>query len=163
MVKELKDKRVPRVPRAKKQTNPSDTRDTLKTRDTSHVQIMKGRVVAAKSEKTVTVLIERARMHPMYKKAFAQTSKYLVHTEEPLKEGDLVEIVKVRPISKRKHWIVRKVVGRDLEAIITEELKEEANEAISEVLPEKVEKESSIESQESSEVDNDSKKGGKKS
>ena len=101
-------------------------------------QVMKGRVVAAKSEKTVTVLIERARMHPMYKKAFAQTSKYLVHTEQPLKEGDLVEIVKVRPISKRKHWIVRNVVGRDLEAIITEELKEGAEDAISEVLPEKV-------------------------
>ncbi len=102
-------------------------------------QIIKGRVVSNKALKTVSVLVESSKTHPLYKKAFSRSKKYLVHTEEPLKDGDLVEIVKVRPISKNKHWIVKRVVGRDLEAMITEDLKEGANEAIAEVLPEKEE------------------------
>jgi ribosomal protein S17 len=85
--------------------------------------------------KTVTVLSEYQERHPLYQKAFLRSKKYLVHDEIGLQEGDMVEIVKVRPISKNKHWQAVKVVGRDIEAIVTEELKEEAAEAIAEVMP----------------------------
>jgi hypothetical protein len=52
--------------------------------------------------------------------------------------GDIVEIIKTRPISKRKHWKVTKVLGKDVVALGTQALKEEAAEAIAEVLPEEL-------------------------
>ncbi|GEM_PF-961667 len=97
---------------------------------------MIGRVVSTKMEKTATVLVERVAKHSLYKKTFIRTQKYLVDTQIPVKEGDMVEIVKVRPISRNKHWRILKVVGKDLEAITEEKLKMEAEEAIAEVMPE---------------------------
>lgn len=100
---------------------------------------MIGRVVSTKMEKTATVLVERVAKHPLYKKTFIRTKKYLVDSNIPVKEGDMVEILKIRPISKNKHWQIIKVVGKDLEAITEEKLKMEAEEAIAEVMPEEKE------------------------
>ncbi|MDO8573913.1 MAG: 30S ribosomal protein S17 [Candidatus Daviesbacteria bacterium] len=97
---------------------------------------MKGRVVSIKMKNTVVVLIERMAMHPLYKKTYAQSKKYLVDTDMALKEGDIVEIVKVKPVSKNKHWKVAKVVGKDLAAIVKAKQKETAEAAIAEVMPE---------------------------
>ena len=63
---------------------------------------MQGRVVSAKHIKTVTVLVNRTVVHPLYKKGFKRSKKYLVHDLLGSKEGDLVEIIKVKPISKNK-------------------------------------------------------------
>ncbi len=101
--------------------------------------IIRGRVVSAKTPKTVVVLVVGTKTHPMYKKTFVSSNRFLVHDELGTREGDLVEMTKVRPISRHKHWQITKVVGRDLEAIVTEELKEHAAEAIAEVMPEEVE------------------------
>lgn len=111
-------------------------------------QIIKGRVVS-KTPKTVVVLVEREKIHPLYKKTFRRSKRYLVHDELGANLGDLVEIVKVRPVSRNKHFHVQKIIGKNIEAIIVEELKEKAAEAIAQVMPE--EKESRVESQESSE------------
>ncbi|MDO8577088.1 MAG: 30S ribosomal protein S17 [Candidatus Daviesbacteria bacterium] len=96
---------------------------------------MIGRVVSTKMNNTVTVLVERTAKHPLYKKTYVQTKKYLVDAEVSVKDGDMVEIVKVRPVSKNKHWKVIKVVGRDLEAITEKKLKAAAEQAIAEVMP----------------------------
>lgn len=104
---------------------------------------MVGRVVSAKNNRTATVLIERVSTHPVYKKPFKRSKKYLAHDEIGAKEGDLVEIEKIRPVSKHKHWQIVKVVGKSLEEIIGEQLKVEAKEAIAEVMPEEKEKEES--------------------
>lgn len=102
-------------------------------------QVLKGRVVSAgKTLKTVVVLIEGTKTHPLYKKTSKSSKRFLVHDEMGVKEGDLVEVIKIRPISKHKHWQVIKVVGRDLEAMVTEELKSVSAEAIAEVMPEEV-------------------------
>lgn len=106
-----------------------------------HTQTVKGRVVSAKTLKTVVVLVERKKVHPLYKKAYAQSQRYLVHDELNAKEGDLVEMIKIKPISKRKHWMVNKIVGVDMEAIASEKLKSVAAEAIAQVMPEKTEEE----------------------
>lgn len=100
---------------------------------------MIGRVVSAKMKNTVTVLVERTAMHPLYKKTFIRTKKYLVMAQAGVKEGDVVEIVKVKPISKNKHWQVAKVVGKDLEALTADVLKAEAEKLVAEVLPEEKE------------------------
>lgn len=113
---------------------------------------MIGRVVSTKMTGSVTVLVERVAKHPLYKKTFIRTKKYLADTVTDVKAGDMVEIVKVRPISKNKHWKIIKVVGKNLEAITKEQLKAEAEKAVAEVMPEEKEiEESRVESQESSE------------
>lgn len=75
-------------------------------------------------------MVERVAKHPLYKKTFIRTKKYLADTATGVKAGDMVEIVKVRPISKNKHWRIIKVVGKNLEAITEEQLKAEAEKAV---------------------------------
>ncbi len=102
----------------------------------SKKQIIKGRVVSAKTAKTVVVLVEREKIHPLYKKTFRRSKRYLVHDEMGATLGDLVEIVQIKPMSKNKHFQVQKIVGKNMEAVIVKQLKEEAAEAIAEVMPE---------------------------
>lgn len=100
--------------------------------------VLRGRVVSTKALKTVTVLVEKRVTHPLYGKSFKRSKKYLVHDGLGVSLGDLVEMIKVKPISKNKHFMISKVVGKNIEAVISEELKEKAAEAIAEVLPEEV-------------------------
>ncbi len=70
-------------------------------------RILEGNVVSAKTDKTVTVLVERRFMHPMYKKYIKSSDKYTAHDEtNAFKEGDKVSIIECRPISKTKRWTV---------------------------------------------------------
>ncbi len=70
-------------------------------------RVLEGNVVSAKTDKTVTVLVERRFMHPMYKKYVKSSSKYTAHDESnAVKEGDRVSIIECRPISKTKRWTV---------------------------------------------------------
>jgi small subunit ribosomal protein S17 len=72
-----------------------------------------GLVVAAKMNKTVTVSIDRQVPHPLYKKYFKKTKKFLVHDElGTAGVGDLVLIMETRPLSKHKRWRLVKVVER---------------------------------------------------
>lgn len=102
---------------------------------------IQGRVVSAKIPKTVTVLVEGRKIHPLYGKAYKYSKRYLVHDELGVSEGDVIEICQCRPISKNKRFQVRKVIGKDIEAIVTEQLKEEVQEAIAEVMPVEEERE----------------------
>jgi small subunit ribosomal protein S17 len=70
-------------------------------------RVLSGTVVSDKTDKTVTVLVERNLMHPVYKKFIKRTKRYLAHDEaNACKVGDRVSIIESRPISKRKSWIV---------------------------------------------------------
>ena len=70
-----------------------------------------GIVVSTKMDKTITVSIERRVPHPLYKKYFKKTKKFLVHDEqEAAKLGDRVMIMETRPLSKYKRWRVVKIV-----------------------------------------------------
>ena len=70
-------------------------------------RVLTGRVVSDKMDKTVTVLVERRVMHPLYKKFIRRSKKYAAHDEANLcKEGDVVEIEECPPISRRKAWVV---------------------------------------------------------
>lgn len=70
-------------------------------------RILQGIVVSAKSEKTVTVKVERRFMHPIYKKTVRVSKKYAAHDpNSDYKEGDIVKIVESRPFSKTKKWSV---------------------------------------------------------
>ena len=70
-------------------------------------RVLQGTVVSDKGDKTITVLVERRVMHPVYKKFIKQSKKYAAHDEtNQYKVGDQVSIEECRPISKRKRWTV---------------------------------------------------------
>jgi small subunit ribosomal protein S17 len=70
-------------------------------------RVMEGRIVSNKADKTVTVLVERRVMHPLYKKFFKRSKKYLAHDENnTCALGDVVLIEECRPLSARKCWMV---------------------------------------------------------
>lgn len=70
-------------------------------------RILEGEVVSDKMDKTVTVLVTRRFMHPVYKKFVRKSTKYAAHDENnSFKIGDLVQIEECRPLSKRKTWTV---------------------------------------------------------
>ena len=65
-------------------------------------RVLTGRVTSDKMDKTVTVLVERRVMHPLYKKFIRRSKKYAAHDEANMcKEGDLVQIEECPPISNR--------------------------------------------------------------
>ena len=72
-----------------------------------------GRVVSDKMNKTVTVLVERRVKHPLYGKVVTRSAKYHAHDENNVcKEGDLVEIVATRKLSRTKAWRVSKLLQK---------------------------------------------------
>jgi small subunit ribosomal protein S17 len=72
-----------------------------------------GVVVSDKMEKTVTVAVERQTRHELYGKTQRRTSKFLAHNEtSDVKVGDRVAIVEARPMSRRKRWVVTRVVEK---------------------------------------------------
>ena len=72
-----------------------------------------GVVVSDKMEKTVTVSVERQTRHELYGKTQRRTSKFLAHNENgDVKVGDRVAIVEARPMSRRKRWVVTRIVEK---------------------------------------------------
>ncbi len=70
-------------------------------------RILEGTVISDKMNKTITVLVERRYMHPVYKKFLKKSAKYAAHDEaNACKVGDKVSIIECPPISKRKRWTV---------------------------------------------------------
>lgn len=70
-------------------------------------RVLTGRVTSDKMDKTVTVLVDRRVMHPLYKKFIRRSKNYAAHDEaNTCKIGDAVRIEECRPISKRKTWTV---------------------------------------------------------
>lgn len=68
---------------------------------------MNGTVIRVSSEKTAIVRVERSYMHAIYKKRIKAHKDIMVHDETGAKVGEQVEIVAVRPISKRKKHAVK--------------------------------------------------------
>lgn len=70
-------------------------------------RILQGVVVSSKADKTVTVLVERRVMHPVYKKFIKRSKRYHAHDENNnVQVGDTVRIRECAPISKTKSWMV---------------------------------------------------------
>ncbi|SEG01769.1 30S ribosomal protein S17 [Nitrosomonas ureae] len=68
---------------------------------------MSGKVISDKMDKTVTVLVERRLMHPLYGKFITRSKKYHAHDEiNQYSIGDIVLLEECRPLSKTKNWKV---------------------------------------------------------
>tara|TARA_B100001123_G_scaffold345803_1_gene393861 strand:+ start:5230 stop:5484 length:255 start_codon:yes stop_codon:yes gene_type:complete len=72
-----------------------------------------GKIVRDKMNKTVVVAVERRERHPLYGKGMRKTTTFLAHDEEnTAKVGDTVDIAESRPLSRRKRWVVTRVLIR---------------------------------------------------
>ena len=72
-----------------------------------------GVVVKDKVDKGVTVAVERRVRHDVYGKIRRRTSTFMAHDEDnSAKVGDRVVMVESRPLSKRKRFVVTRVVNR---------------------------------------------------
>lgn len=67
---------------------------------------LRGEVISSNMQKTVSVIVETKKPHPLYKKIVKSRKKYYAHADQEYEIGDKVIIRENRPISKNKRWIV---------------------------------------------------------
>lgn len=76
-------------------------------------RLMLGKVVSSKMDKTIVVEIERLVPHPLYGKYIRRSTKVHAHdAANECREGDVVQLVSARPLSKRKAWVLEEVITR---------------------------------------------------
>jgi len=81
--------------------------------ETLNKQELVGKVVSAKNDKTITVLVETYKNHPLYGKRVKYSKKYVAHDEKNVaKEGDTVRLTASRPLSKTKRYVLKEVVEK---------------------------------------------------
>lgn len=72
-----------------------------------------GTVLSNKSDKTVTVRVERLVSHPVYQKYVRRRANFAAHDEQnTCGIGDQVLITESRPLSKRKRWRVSRIIEK---------------------------------------------------
>lgn len=72
-----------------------------------------GTVVSDKADKTIVLSTTVRKTHPIYKKQYSRSTKYIAHDENnEARVGDKVEVVETRPISARKHLKLVKIIDR---------------------------------------------------
>ena len=72
-----------------------------------------GRVVSNRMDKSITVAVDRKVKHAIYGKYITKTTKYMAHDENnEANEGDVVQIMSTRPLSKRKSWRLVDIIER---------------------------------------------------
>ena len=65
----------------------------------------KGKVVSKSGNKSIVIVVESRKPHPLYGKIIKQSSKFHAHDEENAANvGDTVVIMETRPISRLKRW-----------------------------------------------------------
>ena len=76
-------------------------------------RVVRGSVISARMDKSITVLVVRQFKHPLYKKYIRRSTRLHAHDESnDCKEGDTVLIEECRPLSKTKSWRVIRVLER---------------------------------------------------
>ena len=74
---------------------------------------VRGSVISARMDKSITVLVVRQFKHPLYKKYIRRSTRLRAHDESnDCKEGDTVLIEECRPLSKMKRWRLLEILER---------------------------------------------------
>lgn len=73
---------------------------------------LKGIVKSDKMTKSATVVINRLKIHPKYKKRIRISGSLIVHNEIGAKTGDNVLIEETRPLSRKKHFQIKKIIAK---------------------------------------------------
>ena len=94
------------------ETTPSGADAATKAGATGQ-RLLTGKVVSSKMDKTIAVSVERLVKHPTYGKYIRRTTKLLAHDDKnECREGDTVSIKPCRPLSRRKSWMLVRVIER---------------------------------------------------
>ncbi len=87
-----------------------------------------GTVTSDVADKTIVVTVTSRETHPVYKKQYTVTRKYVAHDEKnEAHKGDSVFIVETRPISKRKTFTLDRIEKRSAGSVELKDDVEEAN------------------------------------
>ncbi|MEZ5744495.1 MAG: 30S ribosomal protein S17 [Sphingomonadaceae bacterium] len=90
-------------------------------------RVLTGTIVSDKTDKTVTVLVERKVKHPLYGKIIRRSKRYAAHDENnEHRIGERVRIEETKPISKTKTWRVIETVHAGKAAAVEANLEVEA-------------------------------------
>jgi small subunit ribosomal protein S17 len=74
---------------------------------------IEGVVTSDKMQKSIVVAVDRKIRHPLYGKIQRRTTTFMAHDEAgDAKVGDRVQIVEGRPLSRRKRWVLTRVIER---------------------------------------------------
>lgn len=74
-----------------------------------------GIVSSDKADKTIVVTVNTRKTHPLYRKQFTVTKKFMAHDEKnEAQVGDKVAIVETRPLSARKRYTLDRIVEKPL-------------------------------------------------
>lgn len=72
-----------------------------------------GVVASDQSDKTIVVVVKTRKTHPIYKKQYTETKKFMAHDESnEARVGDRVQISETRPVSARKRFALEKVLEK---------------------------------------------------
>ncbi len=72
-----------------------------------------GTVTSNKADKTIVIAVHSRKTHPIYKKQYSVTTKFMAHDERnEAKMGDKVQIVESRPLSRRKRFVLDKIIEK---------------------------------------------------
>ena len=64
-------------------------------------------------EKTVVVVVETSKRHPLYKKTIKRAVRYKAHdNNNECGVGDVVRIIETRPLSREKRWRVAEIMTK---------------------------------------------------
>lgn len=79
----------------------------------SNRKTYRGTVVSDKMDKTITVIVETRKTHPLYGKRVKYSKKFKAHDElNEARIGDFVEIMETRPLSATKRFRLVKVLEK---------------------------------------------------
>ena len=85
--------------------------DTTQSAARARRRVITGVVVSDKTDKTRAIDVERRVKHPFYEKVMTKRSRFYAHDEKnESREGDVVEIMSTRPLSKLKRWRLVRIV-----------------------------------------------------
>ena len=83
------------------------------TNERNNRHVYQGRVVSDMMDKTITVVVDTYKNHPVYKKRIKYSKKYYAHDENnEAKTGDTVQIMETRPLSAKKRFRLVKIVEK---------------------------------------------------
>ncbi len=72
-----------------------------------------GVVSSTKGDKTIVLTVVTRKTHPLYKKQYSSTNKFMAHDEKNACEvGDKVLVSEVRPLSARKRFTLVKILEK---------------------------------------------------
>jgi small subunit ribosomal protein S17 len=72
-----------------------------------------GIVSSSKADKTIVVTVQTRKTHPLYRKQYTVSKKFMAHDEKnEANPGDKVEIIEVRPLSARKHHRLNRIIEK---------------------------------------------------